>query len=360
MRSLILCNSVYQVFTALNLKLNMLDSETVDIMITDIIPEHAKLAKRLENSGLFEMVYAVNSKFISRQQYKMTRSTVYGYRTFPKVILKQAGAVPVYKYHDFYFSNYDHFSSFLYLQLHRMNKSLNVSVFEDGGSSYIMTYQDVNKVEKRLERFLGMRPLGSTDARLLLYEPDLYCRNDYDEVDALPKISLADQKFRDKVNYVFHIDDIVPIDEDYIFMEESFVADGLENNDAEIIEECYKICGKDNFILKPHPRNPYNRFENSGVKILNTNVPWEVYCHNQNLKDKIVLTVSSNTAISPHILYQEAPKSILLYKLLKGRTIMTEKPEFNNYMLKASNMFSKKLFIPDNFENLRFILMQNQ
>ena len=45
---------------------------------------------------------------------------------------------------------------------------------------------------------------------------------------------------------------------DFIFLEQSFRAEGLQNNDLALMRECREAVGPGRFIVKPHPRNPEN------------------------------------------------------------------------------------------------------
>lgn len=49
-------------------------------------------------------------------------------------------------------------------------------------------------------------------------------------------------------------------------MEEAFLDDKVPSNDLELFLETAKIVGKENIVVKLHPRNKENRFE----KIWNT------------------------------------------------------------------------------------------
>lgn len=56
---------------------------------------------------------------------------------------------------------------------------------------------------------------------------------------------------------------------------------GAGVNDVELIEALADKVGKQNMMVKIHPRNPVNRFEKLGYKTNhNTAIPWEVIVMN--------------------------------------------------------------------------------
>lgn len=357
MRTLLYCCSVYQVFNAVHIAKHVLINDTLDVMIADYVPNYKAIAGGLRSSGLFESVYEVASNLIAKQKYKHTRWTVYGYRLFPELILRNAGVHINTKYDRYYFATFDDFIAFLYLDLHRTNPDIQCCCYEDGGTTYMRSFQSTNRVEERLHRYLNIRPLGKETVPLLVYDPSLMTFDCGAEVIGMPKISHEDREFIKCINTVFGVNEIEVPDESVIFFEESFLADGLKNNDLELIEFCSDVCSKA-MILKPHPRNPYNRFENSHIRIMKSSIPWEVYCLNCDLSGKTLVTINSNAAISPHIIFENAPKSILLFNMLVGESYLRGKPEYDKYYEKVLSQYSGRMVAPSNFDQLRKELLK--
>lgn len=352
MRTLFFCCSVYQLFNALNIRLNVLPDDTADMMVSDTIPGHHDLAERLRATGLFEEVYEPKSSFISNQKYKHTRTSIYSYHIFPELLLRQVNAVPKHRYDRYYFATYNEFISFLYLYLHKKNKHLQCRCFEDGGSTYMRTFQSYSSVDARLYRWLRILPLGYVKVPLVVYEPQLMTFDNGAPVETMPKISDDDTAFFRAVNTVFGIDQEIKLPQRAIFFEESFLADGLKNNDAELITICAEAIGSDQFLLKPHPRNRVNRFQDTDIHTLDSKVPWEVFCMNADLRGKLLLSANSNAAISPHIIFKNAPKTVLLYNLLEGDSYLRGKPEYDAYYDKILELFPGEIVAPKTREEL--------
>ena len=352
MNTLIYCCTVYQLFNAVNIRLNLLKEDSVDLLLADYLPDAELLMERAKKSGVFDNVYLTRSFSVARQQYPHTRKTVYAYRIFPKQILKQTGFIPEARYDRFYFATFDDYISFLFLLLHGRNKNLECACFEDGGTTYMQTDQSVNGVEQRLYRWLRILPLGMVKVPVLVYEPELMTFDRGAPVRAIPKIRAEDTALRTAINTVFGFDSVPEIAGDGIFFEESFLADGLKNNDEELIRLCSELLGG-RMLLKPHPRNPYNRFEGSDIRLLRSNVPWEVFCLNADFKGKTLITVNSNAAISPHILFENAPKTVLLYHLLIGQSNLLGKPEYEEYYRRLERIYQGEIVAPESAQALK-------
>lgn len=359
MKTLIYCCSVYQLFNAIHIRMHILKDDDVDILLSDILPDQNGLAERIRKSGLFCKVYTSNGKFIVHQQYKQTRLSIYGYRIFPSLLLKKANLIINKVYDRFYFATFDDFISYVFLRLHWLNKKLEVCCYEDGGVTYIRTFQSCNSVEERLYHWLGILPLGMIKVPLMVYVPELVTFDCGTSIVSMPRIDLKDEAFRNAVNNVFGFSGATIPDCKGIFFEESFLGAGLKNNDAELIELSNQLF-KGKLLLKPHPGNPYNRFEKSGIKILHSKIPWEIYCLNVDLCGKILITVNSNAAISPHILYKNAPKTILLFNLLVGESFLRGKPEYDAYYLKILQMFPDEIMAPKTQEELEYLIKKLQ
>lgn len=354
--NLFVCQSVYQLLNALNLRINVYGADLADIVITDVYPNHEKVAERLRSSGLFNTVYAVRSKFIYDQHYDHSRLKVNLYRAFPTFLLRKAGAVPGKRYDRYITSTFDDFISYLYIVLRKKNNRITHYRYEDGGMSYVHDHASVNKVEKRMQRLLGIVPLGSIKAPMYLYEPELYSVNDGREIIVMPKLSNKDTRFLQTVNSIFGITKDNELKEKAVFFEASYYADNQTNNEAELIRRCRASVGKE-FAIKLHPRNGINRFADEDISVMTTDIPWELYCLNHDVKDKILIAVTSNAAISPQLFLEEPPCTVLVYKLFNGQDSLLCIDNYSEYLKKLSAKCSR-LYAPADFEELDAVLKE--
>lgn len=332
-RDLFVVNSVYQLLNALNLRMHVFADDAADIVISDIYPNHTAAAERLRASGLFDTVYDVNCKFIYKQEYEHSRIRVNLYRVRPEILLKKTGKVPDKTYSRYLTAGFDDYISMLFVILQRKNKHIEHIRFEDGGMSYVNDHASVNKVELRMQKLFGIVPLGSIKAPQYLYEPELYSVDDGRKLLPMPKLSRDDKEFLDKVNAIFGIDSVKCLDERAVFFEASYCEDGQTNNEADIIRRCHEILGGE-FAIKLHPRNGVNRFKDDGISIMDSDIPWELYCLNNDVSGKTLISVTSNAAISPQLFLAKPPRTVLVYKLFRGRDSLLIIDAYRKYLKK--------------------------
>ena len=109
---------------------------------------------------------------------------------------------------------------------------------------------------------------------------------------------------------------------------------------------CHRILG-DELAIKLHPRNGVNRFEDAGIAIMKTDMPWELYCLNNDVSSKTLISVTSNAAISPQLFLEDPPRTVLLYKLFKGTDVLLGIEEYNDYLEKILAECSR-ISVPEN------------
>ncbi|MFQ9799561.1 MAG: hypothetical protein ACLR23_12240 [Clostridia bacterium] len=122
--------------------------------------------------------------------------------------------------------------------------------FEDGFSTYVIDF--LREDRAAINRHAEGKRIREKVNKVLLYEPRLAMRGDGLANRALPKIRRDDRELRELLNYIFEYE---KPDEgaEFIFLEQSFRAEGLKTNDIELMRECQQTVGAGRFVVKPHP-----------------------------------------------------------------------------------------------------------
>ena len=79
-----------------------------------------------------------------------------------------------------------------------------------------------------------------------------------------------------------------------------FIKDEDVYNVLRYIVDC---VGKDNLLIKPHPRNDLKFYERLGVELFDKDVPWEVFCLNNDISDKVIICEITSAAVMPYLLF---------------------------------------------------------
>lgn len=326
MKKLIICNNVYQTLVALWIVHTSDRDSEWDAIISDHMSNSESLANRVRECGLFEKVFYVKSLSLTKNLVSHNKAARIVNAIFPMHELREYAEIHS-KYSDIYFANFDNFSQILYNALSHKNPEIKLHVFEEGLASYssfakfyseLRDFYGKNKsgIKKLLHKHIyRTHVIPGNLSEFLAFNPQLIQWDPECEIHAIEKIDCQDMEFRNLVNNVFRFDPSEQeYDRKYIFFEESFFADGSEVNDIALIEELAARVGKENMMVKIHPRNPVNRFQQLGYKTNhNLAVPWEVIMMNaDDLSDKVLITIASSCILNPIIVFG---KKVTAYSL---------------------------------------------
>lgn len=327
MKNLMLCNTSYQILVAMWMKYRYLSEDEVDIIITDHFKGSKELVNRADSCELFRKVYYAQTLDLIRHKISYTRGQDILHLVFPKKYIQKF--VPIKeKYDALYLANFDTFSQVLYNALAHTNRSMRLYVFEEGLSTYSSFekyYRDNREYyghpESVLKRVLHKlvyrtKTIYGNVRSFYMFNPDLMKWKPQCDIFPMDKISCENPEFKRKVNLLFgYCAKFNEYDTKYIFFEESFLAEGTEINDIDLVNKIAARVGKENIMIKIHPRNPVNRFEKLGYKTNQcTYIPWEVILMNmEDLSDKIFITVASACVLNPFLTFHREVRAYSLY-----------------------------------------------
>lgn len=355
MKVLFVCNTAYQVLVASWIKYCNYNGCDCDIIISDHMNGYKTLKHNAEKVGLFKNVYNVESKnyVYNKDGFFLFVFKRVLYRFFPKTVFKKT--INNEKYDILYISNFDIYNILIFNVLKKRNENLELNVFEDGISTYGLKSKDFYEYFKPSKSFIVriIRDYGfirktfyNNVSAMKVFEPELCEWNPNCRIDKLDRLNPEDTVFKKIVNTIFDYYSIEDkYEEKFIFFEESFFADSEWNEDVKLVEKIADIVGKENLLIKTHPRNPVNRFKDLGYKTnTNTSVPWEVIALNINVADKVLLTISSTSAIAPAKFFNIRENSFSLMncientpELLNGNFLPTVKKFFDYYNVYITN-----------------------
>lgn len=348
-RILFFCKTSYQIIVAAQLKCTRFKNYTADIIITDHLSNAKKVVKNIKNSRLFENAYY----FSSRQVIKQNNIS------YHKFILDECLMFKNYltldkPYDLFLFANYGPDIEYVYRSAETLNHSVKPYMFEDGFSSYTDYFGGFFKEYYFYSRFLGenkyLHKAYLNIKALYLFNPELITWKPYFPVKSIEKITQDSNELIKELNTIFDFDKCEDkYSEDIIFFEESFFADNIETDDIEIIKKLAEKFGKENVFIKIHPRNKVNRFKKLGYKTnTNTEIPWQLILLNIDIKDKLLISISSDAVLNPYTIMGVKTNSVLL---INGTTKLN--PLFKDIVRFKKNMCEKYpnlFYMPDSLD----------
>lgn len=352
-RTLILVNSVYQLLTAVHLRRTLLRGVPADLILTDILPGRDRFAGRTEELGLFDRVLTAQTADFNREYAgKKGDALDPAFQEIPRRLgWMLSGELDGYT--AVYFSNFDPFTRLLACFFYAL--PCRFFCYEDGFSSYVIDYLRGSRAP--INRHAQGRLIADKVQGVLLYEPRLALREDSLPNLSLPKIDPADHEFRALLNRLFDYHR-PQIPADFLFLEQSFRAEGIRTNDLELMRLCQEAVGAGRFAVKPHPRNPVNRpFQLGLTRKFPADVPWELFLLNEERPNDTVITVCSNAALTSRIVFGMDRNTVMLYHLFSGKVLWQEDALLRQYLRKFHRQFAGgNYYVPRTVYELKEIL----
>ena len=295
MRSaLIVATTVYHIFVAIQMKNTILKKYKTDIIIGDETSQSDQIAKRLRATGFFRKVYYVQMNDYNKKIGKYSTYTSLNYSLKRYSDVRSVFKVE-YKYDHLFVPFFHHFHMNLYDYIKTFsNKNVKVSLYEEGLAIYrgmkIIYDKRVKEIGKdkiyRITKYGKM--LNEIDGIVSFHPELLQWDHCCFKKKKIPPIDRKDDVLKKLLNRVFGYskEKSQKISEDIIFFEEAKYEDGYSINDVSLVNEMASYFGKDNILVKLHPRSKMNRFASQGLKTYSDcSIPWEViYLNNDWLK----------------------------------------------------------------------------
>lgn len=310
---LFLCETLYTLFNAIQIKCKCFPDENADVLLTGT-SRFESYVEKLESTGVFDEV--IISDFSSVRDMAELRHNMGRIIRAPQ---KYEHALKNPKPYTDYFlpvatSDYE---KVIFYQLAMNGPVPRVHFYDEGMLTY---YADImgSLYSDSINhgRFSEDKRFGSNIADIYVYEPELITiPNNSIPIKEIPKIDISDSAHTEMLVSVFGKCRLP--DEKFIFLEECFWTEGKNTCEIDILDRISERVGKENIIVKLHPRTVHNVFAMHGYKtFLESNVPWEMFVLNPEFKEKILLTVSSGSAITSKLIFGEDFNAIYIWKIM--------------------------------------------
>ncbi len=352
MNKLFICRTPMQIIIAICIKKQFFNKKDItDLIIMNTFNNYDVISEKIKELKIFNNVY--NAEFIKKKSKKLD----FVFNTnkyFKNIILKDNNF-----YDELYFWNYDFYTASLRAYLYKKNKNIKTFLFEEAYTMYF-PYKDLNK-EQLFFKLITLKNkifhhnltrdnidgLFMLEPKLLLYKPKC-------PVFKIDSKIIKSKNVKDIILKIFNVNNAInKYDKKYIFLE-----DGREEyNDDLVIDNLIKKVGKENIIVKSHPRRNPDRFIKKGLKVLgNDGIPWEALVMAGDFSKKIIITISSSSVISQRLLLGKSSNAFLLFKAFHLPV-----KEFNGDYVKfwdnlESSDINSGIHIPKTFEEFYNII----
>ena len=354
------CTTYYHLFNVIQLKLTLLDNEEVDLVLSSD-SDFDLLAERLRTSGLFHDVFLSPVKNVvwSREynEYPEGKRKTW----FLEAVKKGHGLPLCGDYSDLYIGLDDPYNKFFYYCLVARGMQPTVHLYEEGTASYVLSVCGTRlKNDGIPHQEFSENQFALNISEMLVYAPE-WCegRNPF-PVHQIPKIERSNPRIKDYFNGIFPYQHFPS--QRYIYFEGGAFQDFLPTQDIEILDQLAAFIGKDQIVVKLHPRTTKDRFSRRGYYVMpQENVPWEVYALNEDLERRVYLSNASTAALTPHIIFGLTTPSINLFRLdLLEHSLYTRQKAFPAVYKMQEELLNQnrpRFFAPANEEELKNVLL---
>lgn len=347
------CATFVQLMNAIQIKRKLFANVQADVVLNKIT-DFSRIVDNVRDSGIFRKVIETDDTLQWNTDFK---SLTYKER-------KKLAKKPDELFSGCDFGEYTELflgvpypsDILLYYYLINHGGSLKVNFYEEAQITYLLDWDKKAAVAKIDNDMYGHRSFTANRGSCYLYEPELYVGKGFeDNIVQIPKIE-CDEETKRIYNSIFGLCQLP--EEKYIFLEENFIGDANMVTDIDCLDQLAEYVGKDNIIVKMHPRSPYDRFTHRGYKLFpESKIPLEMFVLNSDVSDKVFVTISSGGGVSCDVMFSKSVYSINLFKyMLIGKNFHVREPNFNMYfdkLLETVNADSVSTFRPDTADAFR-------
>ncbi len=326
MRKLIICETPFQIIVSLIIKQQFTKSnDELDLVVTDTFSGSDRILDKIKEEKKFNNVYFVPIKDIILSKTIMQKIKKLIFVLFPSIMLKKRWMKEIKYYDEIYIGNYDLYTSSLRSFYAFRNYYPKVFMYEEAYISYfpIDEMYPIFGFMKFIEwrnKILGKEKITRSNLDgWLLFEPNKLLYNPKCSVFKLDREICHDPSFIKTVDHIFSVSKVLKnYDRKYIIFEEAVLANNKDIDDERVFDEIVKIVGRDNAIIKLHPRTSEDRFSKKKIKTLKSDgVPWEALALVGDFSDKVLIAISSSAIPTYKMLIEDKMNAYMLFKFIK-------------------------------------------
>lgn len=361
MKVLFAIDSVFQLMIAVNMRLTIYKEYEVDAVIYNSTLNADSYAERLRETQCFGKVFLAETPLTYCGQGYTKKQKIPKYLIYikslinPEYVFKSICPDFCDNYDVFLFNGVGALPECIYNAIRKRNDSVKCYRFEDSYLSYTQEYGSIKGkfriILENIASLWGRKRLEENVSGYYFSEPGLVNYEFKYPIFQSEKFSRTNDALKKTLNHVFALDKLNDdYHEKYLFFECGDAFFFNNNDDLRFIDKLVELVGKDNVLIKRHPRIKENRFENKGVHIASgSTVPWELIQLNIHMEDKVFITTKSAAAITSEVYFGDKCSAILLYKGINGEQGEISE-NFEKYMVDFKNKSNNGFWLPESID----------
>ena len=312
-------DTYYQLIIAMQLRLTIYRDDTFVLLMSDKSKNAEQVVKSINEQGLFSECHFITNRDLIKKRTFIDRIEDLVQLSFKKNnrYLYYLDDVKEKFFDELIIYNYNIDIIGLYVYLCETNPNLIISFMEEGIYSYsfeILTNRGRSLI-KMLRHLLNKKDATDVLEKFYCLNPELYCGTlkpvKIPPIESSSEISMVLKK-------IFHLDNVMnDYNKKYIFFSSVWDFEGGESiGEYDIACKVADIVGKENILVKIHPRDRRTIYADSGFAIdKNSEIPWEAIQLSADFSKKIFITTTSGSVMAGNFFTNDKPRILYLYPL---------------------------------------------
>lgn len=354
---LFLCNTYYQLIVALQMKMTMFENENVTLLLSDHSINADSIVKKLSKENIFYQIEYIKTRKIDYTSKDLKTKIKTLYNAFFYDDSELFKLLCNKKFDEFFYFNQNLSTNIIYSIMVKNNTNIKCNQYEEGIFSYeAMKNQDILKINSMILKIycflrviFGLKVLLKETKNVYVFYTELYEGNKF--INKIQKIEV-NSKLTNLLMRIYKLKNIKNYyKQKYIYFSAICDVEGGEPiGEINLVKQIAKLVGKDNLIIKKHPRDLRDVYEKSNFIVdKNSAIPWEVIQLVYDFKDHIFLTATSGSVLTINSLVPNKAKTYFLFNLcnIKNNYIAKKVAELLNNYLKnfSNNKIFKNVFV---------------
>lgn len=310
---LVISNTYFQLIVAMQLKETFWFNDNIDIVITDQSNNSIEVANNLSKMKIFNKVIWRKTKQICQNKENIYLKM----KNLKYICFGLTDAQITQNFYDeLFYYNPDIYVYGIFSKLKQNNNNLRVCRFEEG----ILSYPDSEYLKNSklnysciLRKLFKKALLNEETKDFYCFYPEMYFGN----MNPIKINKIEDYEFiGNNLKKIFKLNsEMLNISEKYVFLTGVFDFEGGNPiGEFELVLKVAKLVGKDNLIVKTHPRDCRTVYAENGLKVYKYSyVPWEAIQFNNDFSEKVLLTVNSGSILGANLVLKSRAKSYFLF-----------------------------------------------
>ncbi len=334
---LIIVNTHFNLMLAIQLRRTILIDDYVDLFLGREVLH--KVYKRGRLNTVFNNVF-----FVDDYNHKQTLKMFF----FPKTFAKTVTQKDYIQYDEFFFWNLD-WIIYNYFKASRFSK-VKWHIYCDAVGGYLTDIPDGppsygssmhGKVLNILDRILWeWRPVDQIEHDYYLFNPEYFLVKPTCEHKKIPSIDVNDRALIQLLNEIWGYNHN-PIKERVIYIDTGVEVRQGDNSTYQSVNLLAKTIGDENIIIRPHPATKMDVYEFRNMHLMNADYPFELFCLNGGLNDKLLVCNSSSAVLSLFVCFNMCPNVIttISYINYNHPSLIEELYEFNRIISEKNSTY---------------------